>query len=123
MVDEGDSSSQDILNGNLETGEEIEEVVVSIPCEGADEITLLIKLNFPEGASLNAAAPNQWKVEHHGESSDKFITVFFFFFFFFIFNDYIFFLFFSSLFSMTIFFSPRPRPGTANLPRYPSGGE
>lgn len=65
MVDEGDSSSQDFLNGNLETEKEAEEVVVSVPCEGAEEITLLIKLNFPEGVSLNADAPSQWKIEHH----------------------------------------------------------
>lgn len=68
MVDEGDSSSQDYLNGNLETEKEAEEVVASVPCEGAEEITLLIKLNLPEGVSLNAEAPNQWKIEHQGES-------------------------------------------------------
>lgn len=65
MVDEGDSSSQDLLNGNIETGVEMEEVVVSVPSEGAEEITLQIKLNLPEGVSLNEAAPNKWKVESH----------------------------------------------------------
>lgn len=71
MVDEGDSSSQDLLNGNIETSLEMEVVVVNVPSEGAEEMTLQIKLKLPEGVSLNEAAPNKWKVEHHGESFDK----------------------------------------------------
>ncbi|KAG0718614.1 NHL repeat-containing protein 2 [Chionoecetes opilio] len=67
MVDEGDSASQDLLNGNLKT-EEMDEVVVSVPREGAEEIILQIQLNFPEGASLNDSAPNQWTVESHEPS-------------------------------------------------------
>lgn len=65
MVDEGDSSSQDLLNGNLEEEKEVQEVVVSVPQDGAQELTLLIKLNFPEGVTLNDQAPNKWKVESH----------------------------------------------------------
>lgn len=68
MVDEGDSSSQDLLNGNTEPEEEVQEVVVSVPHDGAQDISLQIKLNFPEGVTLNDKAPNKWKVERHGES-------------------------------------------------------
>lgn len=66
MVDEGDSSSQD-LNGNREAMEEMQEVVVNVPSYGAQDITLQIRLNFPEGVALNDKAPNKWKVESHGQ--------------------------------------------------------
>lgn len=66
-MDEGDSSSQDLLNGNTETEEEVQEVVVSVPHDGAQDVILQIKLNLPEGVTLNDKAPNKWKVESHGE--------------------------------------------------------
>lgn len=68
MVDEGDSSGQDLLNGNIEEETEMQEVVVSAPQNGAQDLTLQIKLNFPEGVTLNDQAPNKWKIESHGES-------------------------------------------------------
>lgn len=68
MVDEGDSSSQDLLNGNAEAEDELQKVMVSVPLHGARDVTLQIKLNFPEGVTLNEEAPNKWKIESHGES-------------------------------------------------------
>lgn len=75
-MDEGDSSSQDLLNGNLEVEKEVQEVVVSVPHAGAQDITLQIKLDFSEGVTLNDKAPNKWKVESHGESVSCMILVF-----------------------------------------------
>lgn len=67
MMDEGDSSNQDLQNGNTEA-EEVQEVEVTVPLDGAQQdVTLQIKLHFPEGVTLNDKAPNKWKVESHSE--------------------------------------------------------
>ncbi|KAG7163204.1 NHL repeat-containing protein 2-like [Homarus americanus] len=62
LVDESDSSSQDLLNSDAE----VEEVVVEVPSGREVQVILRIKASLPEEASLNNDAPNKWTLDTSG---------------------------------------------------------